>query len=202
MSDEVQPKPRQGMGEAAFRRYEVYIGQATKGSVTIKPWTLIPPVKASSFVVGVRDAIRGYKIYGYNSKEIPLGYPIERLKVREMMDDSVKIENTYEDRVNKTRKAETDKSLLLDENGTIIYNSFAKNFPIREEVRIRFDETDKLVDICTRMQAKKFGEFDYGIAVLIETSDEQDDEAIRDVKKTYNNVDSEKVGTRWWRLYN
>lgn len=202
MSDEVQPKPRQGMGEAAFRRYEVYIGQATRGSVTIKPWTLIPPVKASSFVVGIRDAIRGYKIYGYNSKEIPLGYPIERLKVREMMDDSVKIENTYEDRVNKTRKIETEKSLLLDENGTIIYNAFAKANPIREEIRIGYEDEAKLIDVCTRLNNKKQGEFDYGIAVLVETNTPEEDDAVRDVKKLYPNVDSEKVGTRWWRLYN
>ena len=202
MSDENQVKPRQGLGETAFRRYEKWIGQATKGSVTIKPWELIPPVKSSSFVVGVRDAIRGYKINGWSSKEIPLGFAIERLKVKELVNDSVLIENTYADRVNKSRKIETEKSLLLDESGAIIYNAFAKANPIRQEIRINFDEADKLVEVCTRLQAKKLGEFDYGIAVLVETNGEQDDEAIREVKKTYNNVDSEKVGSRWWRLFN
>ena len=202
MSEEIKVKPRQGLSEAAFRRYERWIGQATKGSVMIKPWELIPPVKASSFVVGIRDAIRSYKINGWSSREIPLGFAIERLKVKELTNDCVLIENTYADRVNQTRKAETEQSLLLDENGIIVYNAYAKANPIRQEIRINFEDADKLVEVCTQMQAKKTGEFDYGIAVIVETNGEQEDEAIREVGKTYSNVASEKVGTRWWRLYN
>lgn len=201
MNEEVQVKPRYSMSEEAFRKYEEIIGYATKGTYDVDPLHLPKPLKQSTLAVNIREAIRGWKKFGFVSKVIPIGYEMGRIKVLELTNGKVRLQNEYADRVNQTRKAETEQSLLLDENGIIVYNAYAKANPIRQEIRINFEDADKLVEVCTQMQAKKTGEFDYGIAVIVETNGEQEDEAIREVGKTYSNVASEKVGTRWWRLY-
>lgn len=82
------PLPRFDLREAAFRRYEKIIAKACKG-----PMTDVPPFERQSaytFISRFRDAVRGFKKFGYVSTMIPPNHPLE-FRLVEMQNGRVSI---------------------------------------------------------------------------------------------------------------
>jgi hypothetical protein len=73
--EEWKDEPRRDCTERAFRRYEKYILRAIRENFVIHPSEVSPKLGAKTFVARFRDAIRGYKLYGYKS-EIPRGFDV------------------------------------------------------------------------------------------------------------------------------
>lgn len=92
--------PRRSMREDAFRKYEHLIAMACKGSFEYDP-TQLDEMKASSFMVGFREAKRGQENFNYKSSVIPQGYDLSCIKLFETESGRVWIENKWQDRQNE-----------------------------------------------------------------------------------------------------
>lgn len=199
MSNEIELKVRESMNETSFRRYEGWIGGATKGSIYVNPMTLPKPKKQSSFAVGIREAIRGYKKYHYNSSKIPFGYDMSKIQVLELKDGRVMLRNEFEDRVSQLKAQNDTMTLLVDVDGKIA--ALNQVIPIAESDRrlmIGLDEV-KMVEWCQELMTKPTWRLNF--AWLVKTTDPMEIEFLQDIRKNFEGLDVEKLDHGWWRLY-
>lgn len=199
MSENIELKVRESMNETSFRRYEGWIGDATKGTIYVNPMTLPKPKKQSSFAVGIREAIRGYKKYHYNSSKIPFGYDMSKIQVLELKDGRVMLRNEFEDRASQLKAQNDTMTLLVDVDGKIA--ALNQVIPIAESDRrlmIGLDEV-KMVEWCQELMTKPTWRLNF--AWLVKTTDPMEIEFLQDIRKNFEGLDVEKLDHGWWRLY-
>ena len=88
--------PRFGLTEKAFRKYEPYIAEACDhAELTLHPERLFERhIAARTFILAFKDAILAYRRYHYLSTLLNPDYNFSSLKLLEMRDGSVLIQNT------------------------------------------------------------------------------------------------------------
>lgn len=199
MNEEPELKVRESMSETAFRRYEPWIGDATRGSVKVEPMLLPRPKKQSSFAVGVREAIRGYNRYHYKSEKIPFGYDMSRIQVLELKDGQVMLRNNFEDRANEIKSKNEMLTLHVDKNGKIVAQN--QKAIILESDRRLMDELDEvtLVKWCEELVANPTWRSHF--AWLVKATDPMEVEFLGEIRKNFEGLDVEKLDHGWWRLY-
>ena len=199
MNEQIELKVRESINETSFRRYEGWIGDATKGSVSVDPMMLPKPKKQASFAVGLREALRGYKRYHYKSEKIPFGYDMSRIQVLELKDGKVMLRNEYEDRSNTLRAKEGMMSLHVDKNGVIVAQN--QKAIILECDRRLMEELDEvtLVKWCEELVANPTWRNHF--AWLVKATDPMEVEFLGEIRKNFEGLDVEKLDHGWWRLY-
>jgi hypothetical protein len=190
--------------ETAFRRYEGFISAATKGSHQINPLEGKFPCKASSFIVGMREAIRGWKMFKYPTNMWPEDYEMRRIKLSEGENGMVLVENEYEDAQSKKRDAlknASETTVTVDMNGNIAGQRQKEKF--LAEFRFDFSDAIKLQEMfayladkekCIRSPWTHF----YGV----KTSSPEEVEALKQYIKSHNHIDAEELQHGWWRIVN
>ena len=197
MSEKIELKVRESMNETSFRRYEGWIGDATKGTVTVNPMTLPKPKKQSSFAVGLREAIRGYKKYHYNSSKIPFGYDMSKIQVLELKDGRVMLRNAFEDLSNEAKAKNIAMTLFVDTEGTIAAQN--QREVIQDKRLMKPMDENKVAEWCNELKANPSQRGQ--IAWLIHAEDEMEVEFLQSLRKVVGGVDVEKLDHGWWRLY-
>lgn len=91
---EVYKLPRIDLRVEAFRKYEPLIGRACYGSFT---HTLNSRIKPRTFITRFKDAILGFERYHYPSTLIPPNANLRAIKLFELSDGNVLVENTKAD---------------------------------------------------------------------------------------------------------
>lgn len=188
------------MRESAFRKYEEWIAQATKGSVIIDPMTLSRPVKASSFKVALREAIRAAKLFKYNSIKIPVDFDYGRLKVQELSDGRVRIFNEYQDRKNHLQSKVEEKSVIVDLDGNVAHSNQKEVIHPENTRRAEFDPNLMLVWCDERINGplkNKRSE----LLWMFKAMCPEDIEMIKMIPTQYPELDVEELGHGWWRLH-
>lgn len=94
-------RPRRDLREPAFRRYEALISKACGGSFIHRP----QGQSAATFIARFYDARLAFRRYHYKSYQILSSYPLERIKLFELEDGRVFIQNLYEDGQTQQREA-------------------------------------------------------------------------------------------------
>ena len=95
--------PRRDLRPAAFAKYEPYMAQAiVKGYIVVPPWDFpsgrTKQMKsATTFICRFQDAKTAYKLYHYVSSMIPKDFNIDNLKISELADGGVLIQNMQYD---------------------------------------------------------------------------------------------------------
>jgi len=199
MNPEVEVKPRYSMSEEAFRKYEEYIGIATKGSFEVNPLSLPKPLKQSTLAVNLREAIRGLKKYGYRSKVVPIGYELGRIRVLELTNGNVWLRNEYADQMGKVEKRLELKSIVVDANGAIVKLNQKVEIPEEQRRWMRELEVMEVQKWCEELKANPMWRIN--TAWLIKATVEEDVEFLREIRKSYEGVDVEELDHGWWRLY-
>lgn len=199
MNEEVQVKPRYSMSEEAFRKYEEIIGYATKGTYDVDPLHLPKPLKQSTLAVNIREAIRGWKKFGYVSKVIPIGYEMGRIKVLELTNGKVRLQNEYADKVMRVDKRVELKSIIVDSGGMIV--QFNQKEEVPQESRRWMHEVEplELQKWCEELKANPTWRIN--IAWLIKANGPEDVEFLTNIKRQYEGLDVEELDHGWWRLY-
>ncbi len=199
-------KPRAGLGEMAFRKYEKIIADACKGSFEIDPITCNPPLKASSFAVGLRDALKGFKTYDYASTMIPPAYEVNRIKVRELEDGTVAILNDYADKMelknDRLAKISDEVSVLIDSEGNYI-----KGFGSQKDICTQFidykypDQLDEIMEMAGKIITREGGKYglDWLIKVKIPTEEDKFD-VKQVVENKYPDIVVEYLGHLYCRI--
>lgn len=199
MNGEVEVKVRDSLTEKAFRKYEEWIAGAVKGSIFADPAKLPNAMKQSSFAVGLREAIRGVKKYNYNSKGIPVGFDLNKLKVLELADGRVMIQNAYEDRMGREKAKEDIMTLHVDVNGNIVARNQLTPI-LKEDIRLMPElEVEEVQKWCEELMTCPTWRNHF--AWLMRTSSEAEVEFLQEIKKHYSGLDVEKLDHGWWRLY-
>lgn len=199
MNEEVQVKPRYSMSEEAFRKYEEIIGYATKGTYDVDPLHLPKPLKQSTLAVNIREAIRGWKKFGYVSKVIPIGYEMGRIKVLELTNGKVRLQNEYADKVMHVEKRVEKKSIIVDSEGAIV--QLNQRVEVSQENRRWMPELEplELQKWCEELKANPTWRID--TAWLIKANGPEDVEFLTNIRRHYEGVDVEELDHGWWRLY-
>lgn len=199
MSEEIKVKVRDSLTEKAFRKYEEWIAGAVKGSIFVDPAKLPNAMKQSSFAVGLREAIRGVKQFNYNSKGVPVGFDYNRLKVLELEDGRVMVQNAYEDRMGREKAKQDPMTLHVDVNGNIV----AKNqqTPILpEDIRLMAEmEVEEVQKWCEELV--RCPTWRNHFAWLIRATETVEVEFLKEIRRYYEGLDVEKLDHGWWRLY-
>jgi len=201
---EIKLKPRPGLQEVSFRRYEKWIARACKGSVSIDVKNLIPPCKASSFMVGIRDAMRGFRLYDYKSTEIPAGYDVGRISVHETEDGRIYLRNEFEDKTGmeafreKVKVMEGQTTVDVDENGKLLRRT-RRDAYLSENRFILKTQRDEFLKMCEQIQEKKFSPWDNWVGVQTDGSDEEN-ELIEKIWRSFSRISSEKLQHNWWMV--
>lgn len=92
----LQILPRIDLREPAFRRYEPIIAEACKQTIEYNPLLKLN-VNPHTFACRFRDAILGKRRYHYHSSIIPRDFDITVLRVHELSNGNVLIENPVAD---------------------------------------------------------------------------------------------------------
>lgn len=199
MSIKAEEKPRYSQSEESFRRYESYIGQATKGSLEINPKLLPRAMKQSSLAVGIREAIGGYRKYNYWSKVIPQRYEMRRIRVVELTNGNVLLKNEYEEETARMTRVEEIKTLAVDVNGRIMAMNQKTEIP-EEDKRLMDDLVpEKLKEWCEELMTKPTWRNNF--AWLVRATEPFEIEHLKGIGKTYEGLDFEELDHGWWRLY-
>lgn len=178
-TNDVKIKPREGLREPNFRKYEDYIARACKGSVVISPVGM----KASTFVVMVREAIRGFKLYNYYSNKIPVNYELRRLQVFETEDDKVLIKNEHEDKLGMKQfneKLEDYPATIVDGKVVGVPGRFTKP---TEFVFIDYNSPEEFDKLIKQVQGKELDTITKFF--LVRTKNEQEMQEIRSKIESY-----------------
>ena len=199
MSIKAEEKPRYSQSEESFRRYESYIGQATKGSLEINPKLLPKAMKQSSLAVGIREAIGGYKRYHYHSKVIPLGYEMRRIRVVELVNGNVLLKNEYEEEMGRVKMVEDIKTLAVDVNGRIM--AMNQQTPIPEEDRRLMEamEEGEVRKWCAELMEKPAWRNCF--AWLVYATESYETDFLKGIGREYEGLAFEQLDHGWWRLY-
>lgn len=187
------------MSEEAFRKYEEIIGYATKGTYDVDPLHLPKPLKQSTLAVNIREAIRGWKKFGYVSKVIPIGYEMGRIKVLELTNGKVRLQNEYADKVMHVEKRVEKKSIIVDSEGAIV--QLNQRVEVPQENRRWMPELEplELQKWCEELRANPTWRID--TAWLIKANGPEDVEFLTNIRRHYEGVDVEELDHGWWRLY-
>ena len=132
--------PRYDLRETAFRRYEALIAEACRGSFTYDPF--IMGIKPRTFVARFRDAILGYKRYGYESFVIPKDFNLDSITCVELTDGRVHIRRMVFDNQPSYKTCPTDESVIA------LMTSIAKREIVDLPVLVSYqspDERDRIL---------------------------------------------------------
>ena len=109
--------PRPDLREHAFRKYEHLISKACFGSFNFDPTdinNILRPMTAHTFACRFRDAILGFRRFGYISRIIPKDYDVNLIKVYELQDGTVFIKNESADALASTTIRASDHKRILE----------------------------------------------------------------------------------------
>lgn len=199
MNTKVEEKPRYSQSEEAFRRYESYIGQATKGSLEINPKLLPKAMKSSSLAVGIREAIGGYRKYGYWSQVIPPRYDMRRIRVVELTNGNVMLKNEYEEEMARLNKVEEMKTLLVDMNGNIVAMNQKTEIPEADRRLMVELEPTEVQKWCEELMEKPTWRNCF--AWLVKGTTQAEVEFLKEIGKHYEGLEFEQLDHGWWRLF-
>jgi hypothetical protein len=124
--------PRRGMREDGFRKYEMLIGRACGGSVVVDPKEL--GLQPSSFISAFNEARRGYKHFRYLSKWIPITADVTHIRVFEITNGRVLLENKFAD--SAARKMQAEYMPLAGVAGGTAHANTSDDVPIQ---KLRFN---------------------------------------------------------------
>jgi hypothetical protein len=200
MNENIAVKVRESLREPAFRRYEDWIGQATKGSVIIDTIALIPSVKASSFKVGIREAMRGFRLYNYKSDKIPFNYNLKQIVIQELEDGRVRLYNEQADRINSAQAKLEQKSVIVDIDGNVAHSNQKEIIHPENTRKVEFDPNIMLQWCDERINGPlktKRSE----LLWMFKAMCPEDVEMIKMIPTQYPELDVEELGHGWWRLH-
>ncbi len=201
MSETYKLAVRESLRETAFRRYERIIGDATKGSLVVDPSLQVPAMKASSFKVGIREAIAGCIKFNYNSRFFSPDYDLRKIVVRELADGKIWLNNAHQDTLNKRAvvvEEEFPASLVVDSDGNIAAKN-QKTIILDQNVR-RMQVVDRGVieQWCKELDQDK--NLRGQIAWLVQATQQDDLAFFKEMQRKYEGVDFEKLNFGWWRV--
>ena len=199
MINQVEEKARYSQSEESFRRYESYIGQATKGSLEINPKLLPKAMKQSSLAVGIREAIGGYKKYNYWSKVIPQRYEMRRIRVVELTNGNVMLKNEYEDETARMTNAEEIKTLAVNVNGKIMAMNQQTPIPEEDKRLMEAMEEGEVRKWCAELMEKPAWRNCF--AWLVYATEPYEIDFLKGIGREYEGLAFEQLDHGWWRLY-
>ena len=200
--EELKFKKRASLGEKCFRRYEQDIGQATKGTFVVDPMALVPPMKASSYAVQIRDAMKSFTTEHWHSLVVPAMYEMSRIKVRVTEDDRVALVNEFEDRMKKKKSDDAPlTSIIVDENGNIT-RGFQKDH-ITPEKTFKYlwpEQRDNVFLVCMKYHNAVSDYPGTATVNLIYCQNSSEWKEVKGLEKKYDTLDIEEVGKGWFRI--
>lgn len=199
---DIKFKKRPTLGEACFRKYERDIADATKGTIVVDPMERKPPMKASSYAVQIRDALKSFATEHWASTLVPPLYEVERIKVRITEDDRVALVNEYEDRMGTKDKDNKPKtSIIVGVDGTIV-RGFQKDPVTKEKTTIVKwpEEKDMALGICRRYHTAEKEWPGPATVNLIHCPDEAEQKKVLELEKTFPTLEIENVFNGYYRI--
>ena len=200
MSETYKLAVRESLRETAFRRYERFIGDATKGSLVVDPKMQVPAMKSSSFKVGVREAIAGKIRFNYNSSFIPPDYDLRKIVVRELEDGKIWLHNEHQDTLNKRVivNDEIPATLVVDSDGNLAAKNQKAEIESKNVRHMPTLERELLEGWCKELDADKT--LRSQIAWLVRATQPEEIAFFRELQMKYEGVDFEKLNFGWWRV--
>ncbi len=199
---DIKFKKRASLNEANFRRFENDIANACKGTIIIDPMKRIPPLKATSYSVQIRDAMKSFNTEHWGSTIITPCYEMNRIKVRITEDDKVALVNEYEDRMGTAKKNALPKtSIIVGPNGVIV-KGFQKDPVLPEKTFIYQwpEEKEKAIGMCISTHEADSDWPGSATVHLIKCENESEWDAIKNLEKTYRTLTIEEVGVGCFRV--
>ena len=199
--------PRQGLREASFRKYEKFIEGATRGSYKVDPLSTSGPRKVSSFMVGLRDAIRGWKRFGYHTDKWPADYDVGRIKVCEGKDGMVIVENEYED-AQKKRQEQVEKmkkvipyTVLGVEEPKVVNITRVNHTPMSINFMYVNRDAHLIKEAMEQCQLGDSGTKNGRLhTFLVYCASEEEEKKLKMWKGDYDNADLEVCNGGWWAI--
>lgn len=195
---------RAGLREANFRKFESFIEAATKGSYKIDPLKTERLCRASTFIVGMRDALRGWKLYGYATTKWPYDYDVKRICVCEGKEGMVVVENEYEDAQKKRKEymekmaSQTTVTMLGDK----VINIAMKNHIFTSQNMMYFEQDKNQVleafeQCALKEDSKKDGRMNL---YVVKCDNEEQVAKLRQWEHDFDYVEVEKLNGGWYRI--